>query len=388
MIASLTRILGPAQLGLAEDAVQEALVRALELWPFQGIPENPQAWLMTVARNRALDFLRREKLLETKAGLIAQSFAAGAPGHNQFADDRLAMMFLCCHPALARDVRVALTLKSVTGFGVAEIARAFLTPAPTIAQRLVRAKRLLRDESIVFAMPAGQELEDRLDSVLEVIYLIFNEGYLAHSGEALIRKDLCDEAIFLGRLIADNPLTRSPRCHALLALMLLASARLASRQDALGKVLLFEQQDRAQWDHTSIALGMLHLEFAAQGEQETEYHLEAAIAASHYAEPVDWPFIVVHYDRLLELKQSPVVMMNRAVAVAKMDGPEAGIRLLEEVEDHPRMRGYYLLPAVIAELYIQAGDRDKARLYLGEALACECTVPERRRLESRMASLA
>ncbi len=387
MLAVLTRILGPANWGLAEDAVQEALLRALELWPFQGIPENPQAWLITVARNRALDHMRREKLLESKAEAIVINLASEGVDRGQIPDDRLAMILLCCHPALAPEIRVTLTLKSVAGFGTGEIARAFFLPQATVAQRLVRAKRLLRERAIVFAMPDGSELEARLDSAMEVVYLIFNEGYLAHSGEALIRAELCDEAIFLGRLLCGNRATQSPRCHALLALMLLLSARLASRLNEAGTPLLLDEQDRNHWDQSRIAEGFWHLEQSAAGEAESVYHLEAAIAAAHYATPIDWPYIVSLYDKLLDQKNSPVVMLHRSVAIAKRDGPAEGIRQLAALQGHPNLRGYYLLPAVLAELWLQSGEKKIAALYFGEALACECTGPERRRLEVRLAAL-
>ena len=387
MLAALTRILGPANLGLAEDAVQDSLIRALELWPFQGIPENPHAWLITVARNRALDHLRREKILESNADAIVSTLESGVPDSNCFADDRLAMIFLCCHPALAPEARVTLTLKSVVGFGVREIARAFLLSPTAVAQRLVRAKRVLRAQEIVFEMPEGRDLEARLDSALEVIYLIFNEGYLAHGGEHLIRADLCEEAIFLGRLLANNPRTQSPRSHALLALMLLIAARLPSRLDGEGELLLLEEQDRTQWDQARIAEGMAQLERSARGDEESVYHIEAAIASAHHAKPVDWNYIAALYDDLLARKNTPVVALHRAVAVFKRDGPAAAIALLEDIEGHPNMGSYYLLPSALAELWLHLGDRKKAALYFGEALACECTAPERRRLESRAAAV-
>jgi RNA polymerase sigma-70 factor (ECF subfamily) len=386
MLATLTRILGPANLGLAEDAVQEALLRALELWPFQGIPENPQAWLMMVAKHRALDHLRREKLHEAKTEAIARSLENTCAESTQFPDDRLAMIFLCCHPALSAESRVALTLKSVAGFGTAEIARAFFLTQATVAQRLVRAKRQLRDQAIIFALPEGGELEVRLGSAMEVIYLIFNEGYLAHAGEKLMRTDLCDEAIFLSSLLAANPATQSPRCHALLALMLLLSGRQSSRQNRDGLPLLLEEQDRSQWDQARIARGFWHLEQSAAGDEESVYHVEASIAAAHYALPVNWGYVVSLYDKLMHRKNSPIVLLHRSVAVSKRDGPMEGIRQLAALEGHASMRGYYLLPAVLAELWLQAGDAKMAALYFGEALACECNKPEQRRLELRLAA--
>ena len=381
MVSTLTRILGPRNLQLAEDVVQEALVRALELWPHRGIPDNPAAWLIEVARNRALDALRREASLAAKAGEVARSFSAAFAGADAM-DDQLAMIFLCAHPAVPREARAALTLKTVCGFSSAEIARAFLIQETAAAQRIVRAKRLVRDLS--FALPEDTELAARREGVLEVLYLMFNEGYTRHAS------DLCEEAIRLGRLVADHPATCAPEAHALLALFYLQSSRVPARLDAQGDLFLLADQDRSLWDRARISEGLRRLDRSVSGDRITEYHLEAAIAAAHATAPdfasTDWRFIVYQYDQLYALNPSPVIALNRAVALSRAAGPAAGLHALALIEDHPSLAKYYLLHATRARLHGELGDAAAAALCYARALGCECSPAERRFLERQRSS--
>ena len=392
LVSTLTRIFGPRQVELAEEVVQEALVKALELWPFEGIPANPGGWLMQVARNRALDAVRRESLLLGKLPEIERSFRSSSPladaDERAFEDDQLSMIFLCCHPALTRETRIALTLKTVGGFSVAEIARAFLTQAATVAQRIVRAKRQIRDESLRFEMPVGSDLAERLESVLDVLHLMFNEGYAAHSGEDLIRADLCDEAIRLARLVIEHAECDSPEVHALLALMLLQHARQPARTDAAGELWVLSEQDRSLWNQRMIRQGLVRLGRSAAGSTVSVFHLQAGIAAAHAVSPTyadtDWAHIADLYDQLYDIDPTPVVALNRAVARSRHLGPLAGIEDLQRIESHPALSRYHLLHAVLAELWREAGDPDKAAAYYRAALQCECSEPERRLLTTRL----
>lgn len=397
MVSTLTRIFGPRHLDLAEEVVQDALLRALQQWPFRGVPENPVGWLVEVAKNRALDLLRRETSFHSKTEEIVRAFAVQEAAANnatvsgELLDDELGMMFMACHPAIPREGRIALTLKTIGGFGVSEIARAFLARETTIAQRLVRAKRRIREEEIRFELPSASELSARLDSVLEVIYLLFNEGYTAHSGENLIRKDVCEEAIRLGGLLVRHAATDLPKSHALLALMLLQAARLPARVSECGDLFLLDEQDRRLWDRRLINRGIYHLGHSAEGSEITEYHLEAGIAACHVGAPsyeaTDWPRIVHLYDQLLKLNSSPVIALNRAVAVSRWRGPQAGISDLAEIGSHPQMSDYYLFHATMAELWRETGDGEKAVACYRRALASPCSEPERRFLLRKIEAL-
>jgi RNA polymerase sigma-70 factor (ECF subfamily) len=390
MVSRLARWLGSARLDLAEEAVQDALVRALQSWPFGGVPAEPRAWLFQVARHRALDLIRRDASLRGKLVTLADRPALEADVRdNALGDDELAMMFMCCHPSLPHAGRTALTLKTVGGFGVGEIAAAFLAEPEAIAQRLVRAKRQIREEEIAIEIPLPTELGARLESVLDVLYLLFNEGYAAHGGENLVRAKLCGEAIRLAGLLARNPATDLPAVHALLALMLLQASRLPARVDEAGDLLLLSEQDRARWDHELIAEGLDHLERAASGHEVTPYHVEAAIAAAHAVArdqaSTDWQWIVRLYDDLLALKPSPVVALNRAIALAMADGPAAGIAAIERIEADPALARYYLLPAALGGLWLKRGDPARAALRYREALTRPCSAPERRFLEKQLA---
>ena len=400
MVATLTRTLGSRHLTLAEDAVQEALLTAMQQWPFRGVPDNPEAWLFQVARNRALDRLRHGKMAADKEPAIVRESAtvelpsvtpllrAELPGVD---DDQLGLLFLTCHPALPADARVALALKLAGGFSVGEIARAFLSQESAIAQRLVRAKRLLRDQNISFGMPEPHELAERLDSVVDALYLMFNEGYAATAGDQLIRDDVAWEAIRLARMLAAHPATACPKVWALLALMLLHAARFPARVDSEGTVFLLREQDRGKWDRAAIAEGLHALDRAAAGETVTALHLEAGIAACHAAaaswDATDWPQIVELYDELFALTASPVVAVNRAVAVSRIDGPLSGLAALEAIDNASALERYPLLPAIQAELWREAGDFERAAACYRAALGLARSSPEQRWLTSRLSLL-
>jgi RNA polymerase sigma factor (sigma-70 family) len=371
LIAGLARMTG--DVGLAEDLAQDALVAALEKWPQSGVPDNPGAWLMATAKNRAIDRLRREKTYERKREEVARDSGAlfamersdfEAAADEEIGDDLLALIFTCCHPLLPREARVALTLRLLGGLATPEIARAFLAPEPTVAQRLVRAKRTLRDAKVPFEVPRGAELEERLPSVLEVIYLVFNEGYAASAGEDWIRTDLCEEALRLGRILAELT-PREPEVHGLVALMEIQASRGAARRGPGGEPVLLLDQDRGRWDPLLIVRGRRALERAeALPGPLGPYGLQAAIAACHArairAEETDWVRIAALYDALAQIAPSPVVELNRAVAVGMAFGPEAGLELLERIEDDPALTQYHLLPSVRGDLLEKAGRPEEA----------------------------
>ena len=353
--SALTGSFGLRNLELIEDSVQEALLKALRLWSYGNIPPNPPAWLMQVARNHALDNLRRSTRWHEKEEEIArQQQLSEVPeaepifADEEIKDDQLRMIFACCHPALWRESQVALTLKLLCGFNVEEIARAFITKSETIAKRLTRARERLRTDAVPFEIPSGPQLGQRLDAVLDVLYLLFNEGYNASQGDELIRRDLCDEAIRLTSLLAEHPAGDTPKTHALLALLLLQAARFSARIDARGEILLLQDQDRTSWDRKLMSLGMLHLDRAASGESASEFHLQAGIAACHCAaesyEATDWPKIVLLYDLLLELNDSAVIALNRAVALSKVHGPAAGLTALDKIKEPREPEGLLSFP--------------------------------------------
>lgn len=363
MVATLTRIFGFEHLSLAEDVVQEALARALQTWPYYGIPDNPSAWIMRTARNLALDMIRRQKVFREKEPQIIASMedleAESNPVdtrqfENEIRDDRLRMLFACCHPSIPREAQVALALKALCAFGVTEIAAAFLTSEASVAKRLTRAKQKIRDERVSLEIPEGDELSRRLEAVLQTIYLLFNEGYKASTGDRLVKEELCLEAIGLGSFLTEHPAGNEPRCHALAALMLLTAARLPARMDATGTLLRLRDQDRTKWDKEMIARGMFHLDRSGTGKELSEYHLEAAIAACHCAAPdydsTNWRQILFLYDRLAESNPSPIVALNRAVALANVEGPDAAMAAMDAIQDRDELESYYLFHAVRGEL--------------------------------------
>ena len=382
IIATLVRVLGPRNLDLAEEAAQDALLRALELWPCSGLPANPSAWLIQTAKNRAIDALRRNRRDTGDSALLA----IAAPEPAAEIDDQLATIRLCCHPALEPDLQVALTLQIVCGLNAREIARGFLLPESTIAQRLVRAKREIRDRGLGFDSPGA------LHSVLAVVYLLFNEGYAATRGDQWFRSDLCEEAVRLARLLCAHPDTARPPAFALAALLLFQASRLTARLDDAGDPLRLADQDRARWDHSLIAEGFRYLELAARGDTLSTYHLEAEIAAAHATAPsfelTDWYHIVHCYDELLRHRPSSVVRLNRAVALGYLDGPTAALHALSALESDPQLTHTHLLPAAQAEFHRQLGDRPAATSAYLSALERVRTSPERRFLERRLRELA
>ena len=395
VIARLTRLLGPAHVELAEDAVQEALVRAVQAWPHQGVPDNAAGWIYKVAHNIAIDIVRRDRTFSAKSdAIVAELSRSEADSIDEAAlderirDDELRMILMCCHPEISPDARVALSLKIIGGFGVREIARAFLSDEAAIAQRIVRAKRQIRERRLTLDLPSGPDLAHRLDSTLDVIYLMFNEGYSAHEGAALIRQDLCYEALRLGRIVAASPLAE-PRVHALVALMALQAARFPARVDAMGDLVPLEAQDRSRWDARLIAIGFRHFDESIAGDRVSPFHVQAAIAAT-YARAlsdaaVEWGVIVDLYDQLLKIHPSPIVVLNRAVALSRLHGPAAALNALDPLHNDPMLRHYHLLMSVRGQLLLEVGRRAEARAAFEAALACECSDPERRFLERKLA---
>jgi RNA polymerase sigma factor (sigma-70 family) len=386
--------------GLAEELAQDALVAALEQWPESGVPDNPGAWLMATAKHRAIDLLRRSTTLERKQEELAREIElelASPPRDidaeldDHVGDDLLRLIFMACHPVLSKEARAALTLRLLGGLTTEEIARAFLVPEPTVAQRIVRAKRTLAEARIAFEDPSREELAERLSSVLEVIYLIFNEGYSATAGDDWLRPGLCEEAMRLGRILAGLA-PKEPEVHGLVALMEIQASRSRARVDTDGDPVLLEDQDRGRWDHVLVRRGLAALERAEQlGGSLGPYALQAAIAACHARAPsveeTDWSRIVALYDGLFELSGSPVVELNRAVAVAMAFGPQAGLELVDELVVEGSLDGYHLLSSVRGDLLRRLGRTREARAELELAASLTRNARERKLLLGRAASL-
>jgi RNA polymerase sigma-70 factor (ECF subfamily) len=389
VLATLIRLLGGFE--AAEEALHDAFTAAMESWPRDGVPANPAGWLVSVGRFKAIERLRRRARFDDSLARIAERIEtevpeSGGADDEGIEDDRLRLVFTCCHPALAPEARIALTLREVCGLATEEIARAFLAPPATIAQRIVRAKAKIRDEGIPYGVPARDELQERLDGVLRVVYLVFNEGYSASSGATLLRGDLSGEAIRLGRLLAE--LLPDPEVEGLLALMLLQESRRAARSTAAGDIVLLEDQDRSLWDRGQIAEGTALVERALRSRRFGPYTIQAAIAAVH-AEATsfpatDWEQIVGLYDVLLRAEPSPVVELNRAVAVAMRDGPEAGLALVDRILERGELDGYHLAHAARADLCRRLGRKMEARASYERALDLARQEPERRFLERRL----
>ncbi len=396
MIAALTRVFGPHNLPLAEDVVQDAFASALAVWPLRGVPDNPSAWLMTVARNRALDIVRRERTAErfapevarllesewTRGPVIEEAFAA-----ESIRDEQLRMMFSCCHPRLPEEAQVPLILNILCGFAAPEIAAAFLTGRAAMEKRIARGKKVLAASQRLFDLGA-REFQLRLSAVQRALYLLFNEGYHGASSASAVRAELCHEAIRLTALLRQHPPAATPASNALAALMCLLAARLPARLDDAGDLNPMAQQQRARWDADLLATGMALLEQSAAGDELSPYHLEAGIAALHAAartpQETDWPAVVELYDRLMRLAPSPVVALNRAVALAQRDGPQAGLDALEAIQGRERLAAYPFLPATAAELELKLGRTDAARPHFQAALRLARNDAERRYLEKRV----
>ena len=396
MVAALTRIFGVHNLALAEDVVQDALCRALETWKVRGVPDNPSAWLMTTAKNRALDIVRRERtartfapelgwLLETEwtlAPVVDEAFAPQA-----IRDEQLRMMFSCCHPRLPVEAQIALILNILCGFGAREIASAFLTGRAAVEKRIARGKKLLAASRRLFDL-GDAELTARLSTVMRALYLLFSEGYHGASAESAARVELCEEASRLTALLREHPPTATPATNALAALMCLHAARLPARIDSAGDLSALADQERSRWDRRLVAEGLALFELSAAGDELSAYHIEAAIAVVHASAPsleeTDWAAIVSWYDRLMDLAPSPVVALNRAIAVGQRDGPDRGLEALHAIADRDRLSAYPFYPAAIGELELRRGDRDAARLHLQAALDLARNPAERRFLEKRL----
>ena len=399
LIAGLARMV--RDVGLAEDLAQDALVAALERWPESGVPENPGAWLMATAKRRAIDLLRKRTLHERKEGQIAHEIEAqldaAVPDLDEaiddpIGDDLLRLVFTCCHPVLTMEARVALTLRMLGGLTTEEIARAFLVPVSTVAQRIVRAKRTLTEARVPFEVPRGAELAERRASVLGVIYLIFNEGYSATAGDDWVRPALCEDALRLGRILAGLA-PDEPEVHGLVALMEIQASRLAARVGPSGEPVLLLEQDRSRWDHLLIGRGLAALARAeALGGALGPYALQAAIAACHArartAEETEWVRIAALYDALAQLAPSPVVELNRAVALSMAFGPAAGLEVVDELTSEPSMRGYHLLPSVRGDFLAKLGRMEEAREEFSRAATLTQNMRERTFLLERARACA
>ncbi|MDH4071001.1 MAG: sigma-70 family RNA polymerase sigma factor [Ignavibacteria bacterium] len=396
IISVLSRIIGIERLDLVEDAVQESLLKALKIWPYSGVPANPEGWIMQVARNQVIDRLRKERTRQLKRGMLQEQTrpdwnGVTEQGAADIENDQLRMMFACCHPSIPPESQTALILKTLCGFGTAEIARAFLSSQETINKRLVRAKRRLRETYSPDQIVEGGVGSDRLHPVLSALYLLFNEGYSASSGPAHIRHELCDEAMRLVSILVKHRAGNRPETHGLRALMLFHGARLGSRTDSDGHLLLLKEQDRQSWDGGMIAAGFEALERSGEGTEITRYQIEAGIAACHCSAPTyestDWKRILFLYDLLLQINPSPVIQLNRAIAVFHVNGLEAGLEVVANIRKEAKLEEYYLLHAVLGEFYSLAGRNKDAAVSYRRAMELTMVETERALLSRRLRAL-
>jgi RNA polymerase sigma-70 factor (ECF subfamily) len=400
MIAVLTRIFGMHNLEMIEDVVQESFLRAMQTWTFNQLPDNPAGWLMQVARNRAIDIIRRQQHfqhysqelateLQQETELTVQQFF----GEAEIADSQLRMIFACCHPSLKEEDQVALTLKTVSGFGVTEIAHALFTNEAVIQKRLYRAKQFLKDNQISLEIPAGHELTSRLDIVYTVLYLLFNEGYNSRNADELIRKDLCAEAMRLCFLLAEHKTGKQPTTFALLALMCFQASRFESRMDENNDIILLQHQDRSTWNKALIQKGYEFLNLSSQGSALTVYHLESAIAAEHCLAisfaATNWQRMLQLYDMLLEQKQTPLVILNRAIVLTQLNQTVTAIQEIRQIDNIDQLiNTQYIFSAVLGELYIQLGDDHNAAKFLQQALSLTTSLAEKKLITAKLEALA
>jgi RNA polymerase sigma factor (sigma-70 family) len=397
LVAVLTKLFGPQNLQMAEDVVQDTLLKAFNSWKINGVPQNPSAWLFTVARNKAVDILRQQKRYSEFSKSITpmlQSEYTLVPmvkeiiNTSNIDDDQLRMMLVCCHPSLSAEAQVSLILKTLCGFSVSEIAKAFVSSYDTIEKRLYRARQSFREHNVQFELPPAAELNKRLDNVLIAIYLLFNEGYTSTQHENLIRNDLITEAMRLCALICRNTAVTHTSAHALMALICFAAARNDARLDAAGNILLLKEQDRGRWNTALIEQGVFHLEASSAGESISKYHFEAGIAYEHaragtYAD-TNWKNILQCYNLLQQYYPSPVVELNRAVVISELHGAAAGIKAIESISQLSSLKKYYLLPATLGELHLQLHLYDKAKAYFAQAIALTQSATEKKLLQQKL----
>ncbi len=395
LVAILTRLFGPHNLELAEDVVQDTLLKALEYWKFHGTPDNPSAWLFTAARNKALDVLRRErqrKNIRPDTASEPDTTPEFLINDHPIEDEQLRMMFVCCHPAIPEEGQVALILKTLCGFSVAEIAKSFLTNEETITKRLYRARQVFRDEKVAFAFPTRTEMQQRLSNVLTAVYLIFTEGYQSTHHDSVVREDLVEESLRLGKMITEHALTSTPESNALMALLCFQTARLAARTDHAGNLLPLKDQDRTRWNQELIEQGNRFLNLASVGDTISTYHLQAAIAQEHcaarYYGDTNWERILHWYDWLLEIKPDGLIALNRLIAFAEVHGAQAALDELMHHPDREKLARYYLYPSVLGEWHMQLGHEAEARHYLEMAINATTSPAEKHLLQTKLNRLS
>lgn len=400
LVSVLTKLFGPQNLQLAEDVVQETLLKALDTWKINGLPENPSAWLFTAARNKAIDVLRRQKTQHQYAKSITpllQSEYTLLPTVKEFVndahieDDQLKMMFVCCHPQLSAEAQVAVILKTLCGFSVSEIAKAFVTNYDTIEKRLYRARQSLKENNVSFELPPKAELDQRIENVLTAVYLLFNEGYSSTHHEDLIRNDLVQESIRLAELISKSKLVNTGSAHALLSLIHFTASRTDARLDKEGNILLLKEQDRSKWNREMMGKAISHLQSSAVSENLSRYHIEAGIAFEHAKavtyDETNWQNILHYYDVLLKILPSPVVALNRAIVIGELHGATEAINTIESIENINLLKKYYLLPTTLGELYRKLNQNDKALTYFEEALLLTQSAAVKKLIQQKIEAL-